>query len=250
MKLYIPITVLLYFIVNFLLLTGTARMLRRRVGWFRVCLGAAVGGLYVFCCLIFNGAVVCSLPVYLMSIISTSLVCYGLKRNGIVSCLVYSVLYLALGGVSVETRGLTSLFLGTTGVFLICYIMPSGFEKYEQVEIYYKDQYYRIRALRDTGNQLKDPLTGNPVLIVGADIAQSMTGLTSDQLRNPVESLSLIPGLRLIPYKTVGQAGLFLLAMRIGKIKIGTWQGSAVVAFSPVQLSTQGTYQALTGGNL
>ena len=117
-------------------------------------------------------------------------------------------------------------------------------------EIYYKDQHYKICALRDTGNQLKDPLTGNSVLIVGSDVAQAMTGLTVDQLRNPVESLSLIPGLRLIPYKTVGQAGAFLLAMRIGKVKIGTWQGSAVVAFSPVQLSAKGTYQALTGGNL
>ncbi len=250
MKFYIPITVFLYFIVNFLLLTGTARMLRQRVGWLRVCLGATVSGLYALSCLIFNGTIVCSLPVYLISVINTSLLCYGFKRSSAVLCLVYSVLYLALGGVSVETRGLLSLLLGTIGVFLICYIMPSGFDRFEQVEIDYKNQHYSIRALRDTGNQLTDPLTGNPVLIVGADIAQAMTGLTADQLQNPVESLGLIPGLRLIPYKTVGQTGLFLLAMRINRIKIGTWQGSAVIAFSPVQLSAQGIYQALTGGNL
>ena len=103
-------------------------------------------------------------------------------------------------------------------------------------------------ALRDTGNTLRDPVTGQQVLIAGADIAGKLTGLTSEQLAHPVETIAHIsaPGFRLIPYRAVGQPGAMLLTIRCPKVRAGTWEGSMLVALAPDVIS--GTYQLLMGG--
>ena len=98
---------------------------------------------------------------------------------------------------------------------------------------------------RYTGNTLQDPVTGQPVLVIGADAANRLTGLSREQLRSPVESLEALPGLRLVPYRTVGGSGL-MLARKYQNVKIGKWKGSQLVAFAPERLG--GGYEALTGG--
>ena len=85
------------------------------------------------------------------------------------------------------------------------------------------------------------------MLIVSSGPAQVLTGLTKQQLRDPVHTMGTIPGLRLIPYRTIGQTGL-LLALQIPAVRIGSWQGSSLVAFAPEGLCADGTYEALTGG--
>ena len=102
-------------------------------------------------------------------------------------------------------------------------------------------------ALRDTGNCLIDPITGGSVLVIGAQAAEKLTGLTAGQLKDPLRTMGQLPGLRLIPYKTIGNTG-FLLALKIPEAKIGNRQGSTIVAFSPLILGTN--YQALTGGTV
>ena len=97
------------------------------------------------------------------------------------------------------------------------------------------------------GNTLRDPITGEPVLVVAGSVGQRLTGLTEDQLRTPLETLARrpIPGLRLIPYRAVGQSGGMLLGVRMDKVSVGSRQGSAIVAFAPEGLGGEGLYQAL-----
>ena len=90
---------------------------------------------------------------------------------------------------------------------------------YIPVELSYGDRCLRIMALQDTGNTLRDPITGQAVLVVGADTALELLGLTRSQLQNPVGSVGALPGLRLIPYHSIG-ARSFLLAMKLKNVKI------------------------------
>ena len=85
------------------------------------------------------------------------------------------------------------------------------------------------------------------VLVIDVDAAERLIGLSRHQLCCPVDTIGMLPGLRLIPYKSVGGSG-FLLAMRLSDVKVGSWKGSGLVAFSPEVLSAEGSYQALTGG--
>ena len=77
--------------------------------------------------------------------------------------------------------------------------------------------------------------------------AEKLTGLTEAAFSNPVSAMGMLPGLRLIPYQTVGNTG-FLLALSLQSVKIGDKKGTALVAFSPRIFGKH--YQALTGGNL
>ena len=106
--------------------------------------------------------------------------------------------------------------------------------------------------MRDSGNTLRDPITGEQVLVVSGSVGQRLTGLTEHQLRHPLETLAQrpIPGLRLIPYKAVGQTGGFLLGLRMEQVKVGQVVTDAVVAFTAEDFGRGEVYQALTGGAL
>ena len=125
-----------------------------------------------------------------------------------------------------------------------------GRREYVPLKISYEGRNASLIALKDTGNTLTDPLTGEQVLIISADVASRLTGLTQTQLRNPMETLLLPPisGLRLIPYRSVGNAGGFLLAKRFADVTIGEKKQSALVAFASEGLGKGEIYQALTGG--
>ena len=109
-----------------------------------------------------------------------------------------------------------------------------------------------LRALLDTGNTLRDPLTGEGVVVAGRDaLAALLPGskVTEGELRDPAVLLPRLakqfPGvrLRLVPFHAVGvEAGLLLaLRCRAGKRPV-------LVAFSPTAVGGQGAYNALLGG--
>ena len=118
------------------------------------------------------------------------------------------------------------------------------------VELSWGGKRERLLALRDTGNTLRDPVTGQSVLIVDAAAAWRLLGLTRQQLQKPVETVAAgeFPGLRLIPYSTVGQSNGMLAALRMENVMIDQWRGSTLVAFASAGLDAEGGYRALTGG--
>ena len=112
------------------------------------------------------------------------------------------------------------------------------------------DKSANLIALKDTGNTLRDPLTGEPVLVISASVAGRLTGLTEQQLKNPLETMAscFLPGLRLIPYHSIGNAGGFLLAKRFEDVVIAGKRKSTLVAFAAEGLGNGEIFQALTGG--
>ena len=121
------------------------------------------------------------------------------------------------------------------------------------------DRSVDFTALRDTGNTLKDPISGCPVLVADRDILRRLLPeikITEEELRQPallMERLALqrpMLHLRLIPYKTVGVERGMLLAIRPEETKIGGKREAMLMAFSPVPVSDGGGYEALLGGAL
>jgi stage II sporulation protein GA (sporulation sigma-E factor processing peptidase) len=76
--------------------------------------------------------------------------------------------------------------------------------------------------------------------------------LTQAQLQKPLETMAQrpIPGLRLIPYRAVGQDRGMLLALRFPQVYVGSRKIGALVAFAPEAVGEGDCYQALTGGAL
>lgn len=112
-------------------------------------------------------------------------------------------------------------------------------------------------ALCDTGNTLKDPLSGEPVMIADIRVARKLFPklvITAEDLWQPAMLLQKLqlafPASRprLLPFRTVGEDGL-LTAIRCDSIAVnGKQTKEHILAFSPSAFSGNEPYQVLTGG--
>lgn len=239
------------FLVDILLLLGTNRLFGYPPGLGRCSLGAAVGALFALGSTLPGLWFLGNVFWRTVMIVLISMVAFDIEKTTLYRGGIYWLLHMALEGITMDTQKLWIPVLAAVGICLMCtvgYYRGCGMQRYVPVELHYGGRQLKLTALRDTGNMLIDPVTGQSVLVVGADAAQTLIGLTREQLRQPVESIGAIPGLRLIPYKTIGQGSGFLLGLRMGNVQIGSRCGSRVVAFAPESLGTELTYQALTGG--
>ena len=254
MTVYLDGVLLLNFLVDALLLLAAGRLCGCPVKVTRAIAGGALGGVYAAVCLLPGFGFLGNLLWRTISLAAMASIAYGWSLSAMRRSLVFVFLCFALGGVvtGLDRGGILGILSAAAILCFLCFVGfrgRVGSATCIPVELCYDKKCLRITALQDTGNTLRDPVTGQQVLVIGADTAQKLTGLTRAQLQNPVESLGVIPGLRLIPYHSVCGNG-FLLALRLEGVKIGTWQGSTVVAFAPDGLSREGAYQALTGGVL
>lgn len=241
--------IFLTFLVNGLLILGTKQLAGGR-GDMRVLAGAGAAALFAGWCLVpgfgFLGRafwrVVCFLTVSVLS--------FGEEREGWRQGGIFMLLCMALEGAASAIgngKGI-ALLASAAGIWLVSRYAFCR-KRVARVEITGPAGVLRLTALRDTGNGLRDPLTGEGVLVVSASAAGTLTGLTADQLRHPLETVAAgcIAGLRLLPYCSVGMPGGMLLAKRYTKVKIDGAERSMLVAFAPSGLEEEG-YQALAGG--
>ena len=155
----------------------------------------------------------------------------------------------------VDTGAIWLVIPSTGVVLLMCAVAfrnSTCTKQYVPVELRFRGACMKMTALRDSGNMLVDPVTGGPILVLDAKVSQQLTGLSKQQLGSPVEVMqhSPIPGLRLIPYKTIGQSNGLLLGIRIPSVRVGRWKGCLLVAFAPEVLARGAVYQMLTGGTI
>lgn len=249
---YVVLVFLFVFFVNFLLLMGTNQLCNSDSDLVRIIAAAAFGALHGVLCLLqptaFLKGRICRIGVLiLMAMLAFSFDVSGLRRGGM-----FLLLSMAMGIVNRESVGIHpwSLLVISALILILSVVgLTDRRQSFVPVELSYGQNSLQLTALHDTGNTLRDPLTGKPVLVLGADAAEQLTGLTRQQLRRPVETMGAFPGLRLIPYKAISGSGL-LLALRLPDMKVGSWHGSGLVAFAPEVLNTEGRFQALTGGML
>lgn len=253
MIVYPDLAVLLNFLVDFLLLIGANRLCGYPAGWKRALPAALVGGIYAGICLLpgfwmFSGGIYRILVLFLIGAIA-----YGLRIQALRMCIVFVILSMSLGGVVtvLGSGGILSILCAMAVVLFSCIVgirNGIGVRAFVPVEIWYQKKKISFVVLRDTGNELRDPLTGEAVLIVDRQIAQRLLGLSQRQLTRPAETLpeANLPGLRLISYRTVGQSSGLMLAMRFEEVRVGKHWGSMMVAFAP-QRMTEG-YEGLIGG--
>ena len=113
-------------------------------------------------------------------------------------------------------------------------------------------------ALRDTGNTLSDPLTGEPVLVARWQLAARLLpelGLTKAQFEDPGALLLCLGAgrpelrVRLIPFRAVGTEGGLLAALSMDCVtEDGKPSAARLVAFAPTELSDGGSYEAIVQG--
>lgn len=253
MAVYMDLVVLINFLVDFMLLMGTNRLAGFPPGWKRAMLASGLGGIYAGACLLPGFSFLGNFLWRTVSLIFMAGIAFGWNRSAFQRGAVFLLLSMALGGIATGfvQQNFGGLVAAAGMVWLLCHVSfrgSVGVREYVPVKISWKDQTISLIALKDTGNSLKDPLTGESVLVAGSDVAEKLLGLSKEQLKHPLETMGKLPGLRLIPYHAVGKPCGMMVAFRFPNTQIGMKIRNPLVAFAPEELGRGESYQMLTGG--
>lgn len=256
MIVYLDMVFFLNFIVDFLLLLGTNRLTGFPSGYLRCAVASLLGGVYAASCLLPGFSFLGSALWRLVCLVLMGILAFGWNKSALSRCCAFFLLSMALGGIaqSAGREESRSLLLSAGLLLALCWLgfgNGTGNQEYRLLKLTWKDRTVSMLALQDTGNTLRDPVSGESVVIISPEAAYRLTGLTRTELSSPLETISGHPmlGLRLIPYRAVGAGGM-LLGMRIRDAELDGKKRSLLVAFAPEGLGAGEVYQALTGGAL
>ncbi|MBQ8974493.1 MAG: sigma-E processing peptidase SpoIIGA, partial [Oscillospiraceae bacterium] len=185
MVIYADVLFLINLVINYMLLTLTARICDRPVRRLLCLLSAAMGGVYSVISAVRPAL---STPVFRLTVGILMVLCVFFKYRRLVKAvLVFFALTAAFGGAVYALallRGSSPNVLYTPASarvlifsFAICYGVISlvfpRFAKHSgelsRVEIEHMGRALRMNAITDTGNSLRDPITGRRAVVVGAE---------------------------------------------------------------------------------
>lgn len=254
---YLDLVMILNFLVDLFLLLATNKLCGYPLGIARATPAAIFGGVYAGICMVPGFRFLGSTLWRGISLISMASIAFGWNRSLFRRGILFLFLSMALGGIAtcIGKGGFLEVAVSAVVLFALTAVGfrgRIGGSSYVDVMLLWKGQQITLTALQDTGNTLKDPVTGKQILIVGPEIAWDVLGLTPGQLQQPIEAMQQgrIPGLRLVPYRSVGQSAGMLLAVKFDCVKINGEEQDQLVAFSPNSFGRGANYQALTGGNV
>lgn len=255
MKVYVDGVMAINFLVDILLLLGTNRLAGFPSDKKRLTAAALLGAVYSGMCLLPDFRFLGDMLWRIVSLGLMGGLAFGWNRSAMHRCGIFVLLSLALGGFALcigrnDGLGLGAACLGLWCLSRLSFQGPVGSREYVPLEITHNGRTIKLLALRDTGNTLRDPITGEQALVIAPWAACRLTGLTEAQLRTPLETLAerTVPGLRLLPFRTVGNGNGMMLGMVFEQVTVGNRRGKALVAFAPEEFGKGSVYQALTGG--
>ncbi len=290
MTIYLDIIWLLNFLIDLLLLMLTSFVLKKRTTKKRLVLGALFASMYIFF-LFYPGGEFMTHPI-MKGIYSIFIILIAFRFQHIQSfvqaLLMFYFVNFAVGGGLIglhfflqvdqsfiqgtfATRGnqfgspISWLFV-VVGFPLMIFYAKNRFDALESVKIRYDEtmdvhleideEIYEFKGFIDSGNQLTDPFSQKPIMIL--DMTKLSTRLPEDfvQLskRKP-ENLTDIPDhyagrISLVPYRTIGKEQQFLWTIRPDKIIVydsgeGFDCSKTLVGLSTISLGEDGEHECL-----
>lgn len=128
------------------------------------------------------------------------------------------------------------------------------------IQIYFKDKNIKIKTLIDSGNMLKDPISGYPVVVVEKE---KINSILPEKLINEID---MIEGgdtleddascyeakLRIIPFSSLGKQNGILIGIKVDKIKVifkdkEEYINNVIVGIYNKKITKENKYNALIG---
>ena len=261
------------FVINMLLISVTAMITKSRVSFLRNALSASTGAIYALFMFMPHFTLIHSIAgkLILLSVMTCLAFGYGNIRRYIRHLCTFCTVTLMCGGctlayiyfshsstVSVNngivyfdtnlgTVTLSALVAGVAIKLISSIYRHHLMRDYHNLVVYKDGKSAILRVMIDTGNMLTDPLSGNPVIIVDRDALSEIVPKDADT--GNIEALSsIIGGIRLIPFRSLGCESGILAGFRPDKVYSDRRVNEKItLAISENKLSPNGEYNAIAG---
>ena len=166
MAVYLDLVICLNFLVDFLLLLGTNRLCGFPAGVWRCSAAALLGAVYSGGCLLPGFRFLGSFLWRIVSLCLISVMAFGYDRSALKRGGVFLLLSMSMGGIALSL-GRGDAFSLVLCAFLCLMLSLVSFggqvggREYLPLQIRYAGRSAGMIALKDTGNTLRDPVTGN-----------------------------------------------------------------------------------------
>ncbi|MBO5682686.1 MAG: sigma-E processing peptidase SpoIIGA [Clostridia bacterium] len=269
---YVDILFLINFSMDFLCLFLAGKFFGMKISLLRILLSASLGGVYSVLSLFISVGKILAFTIDVAVCTLMCLVCFKLKSLPLYT-LVYVAISMMLGGVMTaifnllnrldlpltggSTDGISVWMFGalaaiSAGITILggSLFKKRAVQKNVQVGITYEGRKITLSGMTDSGNLLKDPISGAACIIVDID---SMRSILSAEVRAAAKrgDISLIKNLkvkdarsiRLIPIKTAAGDGM-LVGIKVDCVTLDSGRGEvpvdAIIVLSDIKDSADG----------
>ena len=180
---------------------------------------------------------------------------------------------LTQNGIFIGEYSLKAVFLGGVVGFIIIIVTfkvvktrLTPKDMFLEIEVYFGDKKISTKAMIDTGNMLKEPITNVPVIVVEhvllyevipKSILNNIDKILVGNFEDVPEGIKeeYTTKLKFIPFSSIGKANGMLLGIKADKLIVKNEEGSneinkITIAIYNKSLTKRGEYQALLGINV
>lgn len=294
MTVYLDIVLIENLCMNYIILFATGYLMKIKMKQLRLIVSSMLGGIYAVIAYLeilpiyssFGMKVVLSiLMVYIafkpkgVKILSKQLIIFYLTSFVFGGC-AFALLYfvrpqdiLMRNGVYVGTYPIKIALLGGIVGFIITYvafrIVKTKLRRKDilyNIEITLQGKRLKVKAMLDTGNLLKDPISKMPVIVVEKEQLYSLLPIQlldhieewiggDEKFLNQIEEKELIARFRIIPFSSVGKQNGLMLGFKADQVEIEKEEGTqirknVIIGIFNQNLSRDKRYSALIGLDL
>lgn len=289
MTIYVDIVLLENLCMNYIILFATGFIMKMKLHHIRIILSALVGGVYAIL------SYMQIFPIYsnmiVKIILSVCMIYIAFFPKGIKALIKQLVMFYLVSfvfggcafallyfvkpqdifmrnGVYIGTYPIKIALLGGIVGFILTYIafkiVKNRMSKkgliYE-IEIKIDEKSTKVKAMLDTGNQLKDPITAIPVVIVEKEklyeivpksILDNIEDIVGGDWKENEDNISYRARFRMIPFHSIGKQNGMLLGFKADEVKVITdideiSNKKVIICIYNQKLTKTNTYSALIG---
>ena len=294
MTIYIDVVFLENLVMNSIILVASGIILKKKMKWIRIILASSLGAIYTII------GYISVLEIYsnlILKVILSILIIYiafnpqtvkqlwkdllifyltSFVFGGVAFALIYVVKpqdILMKNGLFLGTYPLKTVLLAAIVAFIIIIaafaIVKTKFSKKDMfcdVEVELNNKIIKTRAMIDTGNLLKEPITNTPVIVVEhtllyecvpKEILDNLESILGGELVKIPEEVrnEYISKLKLIPFASLGKQNGMLVGIKADSLKIiqddqEKENKNVIVGIYNKSLTKRGEYRALIGMDL
>lgn len=291
LTIYIDVVLIENIIMNYIIILATGIILKEKVKAFKVLFASFLGAVYSIVCYMNIFGIYSSIilkfilsvviiyisynPANIKKLMKQLLIFYliSFAFGGAAFALIYIVKpqeILMKNGLFLGTYPLKTIFLAAIIAFIIIItafkIVKTKISKkdmYCNILVKLNDKDVKVKAMIDTGNLLKDPLTQKPVLIIEKN---SLYNVLPKQILNNLENIlggdlkkipeeiqeEYLPKLKFIPFSSLGKQNGMIIGIKSEEIKIlyednEIKKEDVVIGIYDKSLTKRGEYEALIG---